>query len=77
ALLVAAEQLSRPELLEIAHKQIALVLHRSNQVSSFQLLPNLSPDIYNPCLCQGTAGIGYELLRFLYPQKLTSVLLWQ
>ena len=77
ALLVAAEQLSRPELLEIAHKQIALVLHRSNQVGYFQLLPNLSPDIYNPCFCQGTAGIGYELLRVLYPQKLTSVLLWQ
>ncbi len=77
ALLVAAERLSRPELREIAHKQIALVLHRSNQVGSFQLLPNLSPDIYNPCFCQGTAGIGYELLRFLYPQKLTSVLLWQ
>lgn len=76
-LLVAAEQLSRPELLEIAHKQIALVLHRSNQLGSFQLLPNLSPDIYNPCFCQGTAGIGYELLRFLYPHKLPSVLLWQ
>ncbi|MBD2207942.1 type 2 lantipeptide synthetase LanM [Calothrix sp. FACHB-1219] len=76
-LLLASEQLDRPELLETARQKIALALHRKQQNGSFQLLPHLSPDVYNPSFAQGTAGIGYELLRFLYPQRLPSVLLWQ
>ncbi|UKO95901.1 type 2 lanthipeptide synthetase LanM family protein [Nostoc sp. UHCC 0870] len=76
-LLLASEQLDRPELLETARQKIALALHRRQQNGSFQLLPSLSPDVYNPGFAQGTAGIGYELLRFLYPQRLPSVLLWQ
>lgn len=76
-LLLASEQLERPEILETAREKIALALHRKQQNGSFQLLPNLSPDIYHPGFAQGTAGIGYGLLRFLYPQKLPSVLLWQ
>ncbi|MBD2387102.1 type 2 lanthipeptide synthetase LanM family protein [Cylindrospermum sp. FACHB-282] len=75
-LLIASEQLNRPELLETASQKIALALHRSQQLGTFQLLPNLSPEIDNPGFCQGTAGIGYELLRLLYPQRLPSVLLW-
>ena len=29
---------------------------------------------YNPTLFQGTAGLGYEILRFLAPEKIRSVL---
>lgn len=76
-LLVAAEQLSRLELLETARLQTSLVLHRSAITGSFQLLPKLPLKVYHPGFSQGTAGIGYELLRLLYPNKLPSVLLWQ
>jgi lantibiotic modifying enzyme len=30
---------------------------------------------YNPTLFQGTAGIGYEILRFLAPEKVRSILI--
>ncbi|MCW5315514.1 type 2 lantipeptide synthetase LanM [Nostoc sp. KVJ3] len=76
-LLVAAEQLSRPELLETARLQTSLVLHRTAIAGSFQLLPNLPLEVYHPGFSQGSAGIGYQLLRLLYPSKLPSVLLWQ
>jgi lantibiotic modifying enzyme len=76
-MLVAAQQLSRPELLEIAQKQATWVLNRAEQASSFQLLANLPAEVYSPGFFQGTAGIGYELLRLTYPNILPSVLLWQ
>jgi len=76
-LLVAAQQLSRPELLEIAHKQATWVVNRAEQTNSFQLLANLPTELYSPGFFQGTAGIGYELLRLAYPNILPSVLLWQ
>lgn len=77
ALLVADQQLSRSEFLETAHKQITLVLARASQAGYFQLLAELPAEVYNPGFCQGSAGIGYELLRATYPDLLPSVLLWQ
>ncbi|MDZ8105940.1 MAG: type 2 lanthipeptide synthetase LanM family protein [Nostoc sp. DedQUE12a] len=76
-LLVAAQQLSRPEILETARQHTALVLHRSAIAGSFQLLPNLPLEVYHPGFSQGSAGIGYQLLRLLYPNRLPSVILWQ
>ncbi|MBD2243784.1 type 2 lanthipeptide synthetase LanM family protein [Nostoc sp. FACHB-888] len=76
-LLIAARQLSRPELLEIAQKQAASVVTRANQSGCFQLLPNLPDEVYNPGFFLGKAGIGYELLRLVHPHLLPSVLLWQ
>jgi type 2 lantibiotic biosynthesis protein LanM len=75
-LLVAAQKLSRPELLETAQKQAAWVVARAKQAGTFHLFPNLPKDVYNPGFFQGTAGIGYELLRLAYPNILPSVLLW-
>jgi type 2 lantibiotic biosynthesis protein LanM len=76
-LLIGAQQLSRPEFLEIAQKQAAWVVTRAQEASSFQLLSNLPTKVYNPGFFQGTAGIGYELLRLAHPDLLPSVLLWQ
>ncbi|KYC40661.1 Lanthionine synthetase C family protein [Scytonema hofmannii PCC 7110] len=76
-LLIAAQQLSRPELIETAQKQAAWVVTRAEQAGSFYLFPNLHKDIYNPGFFLGTSGIGYELLRLAYPNLLPSVLLWQ
>jgi type 2 lantibiotic biosynthesis protein LanM len=75
-LVVAAQKLSRPELRETAQKQAAWVVTRAKQAGAFHLFPNLPKDVYNPGFFQGTAGIGYELLRLAYPNILPSVLLW-
>ncbi|MEQ9367537.1 MAG: type 2 lanthipeptide synthetase LanM family protein [Coleofasciculus chthonoplastes F3-SA18-01] len=76
-LLTAALQLSKIELLETAQKQAALVVDRAEQVGSFCLLPGFFTNIYIPSFFQGTAGIGYELLRLAHPDLLPSVLLWE
>ena len=75
-LLVASRQLSSPKLLETAQKRAAWVVNRAEQTGSFHLFPNSPKDIFNPSLFMGTAGIGYELLRLGYPNKLPSLLLW-
>ncbi|MCC5601583.1 type 2 lanthipeptide synthetase LanM family protein [Nostoc favosum] len=76
-LLVGAIKLSSSELLETVQKQAATVVARAKQVGAFYLFPELPPDVYNPGFFQGTAGIGYELLRLAYPELLPSVLLWE
>jgi type 2 lantibiotic biosynthesis protein LanM len=76
-LLVAARQLERPDFLETAQKQAAWLVNRAENTDSFQLFPHLFRGTYNPGFFQGTAGIGYELLRLAYPNLLPSVLLWE
>jgi type 2 lantibiotic biosynthesis protein LanM len=76
-LLVGAQQLGRSEFSETAQKQAARAVHRAESTGSFQIFPTLFKGTYNPGFFQGTAGIGYELLRLAYPEKLPSVLLWQ
>ncbi|GAP94813.1 type 2 lanthipeptide synthetase LanM family protein [Leptolyngbya sp. NIES-2104] len=76
-LLVGAIQLKQPELAEIAQKQAAWIVTRAINTGSFQLFPKLFRGIYNPGFFQGSAGIGYELLRLAHPEQLPSVLLWQ
>jgi type 2 lantibiotic biosynthesis protein LanM len=76
-LLVAASQLSRPDLFQNAQKKASWVLSRAKQADCFYLFSNLERDIYNPGFFTGTAGIGYELLRLAYPDVIPSVLLWQ
>ncbi|MBW4562712.1 MAG: type 2 lantipeptide synthetase LanM family protein [Mojavia pulchra JT2-VF2] len=76
-LLVGATKLSSAELLQTVQKQAATVVARAKQVGAFYLFPELSADVYNPGFFQGTAGIGYELLRLAYPELLPSALLWE
>ncbi|GAA6621859.1 type 2 lanthipeptide synthetase LanM family protein [Scytonema sp. NUACC26] len=76
-LLVGACKLSRPDLWNTVQKQVAWVVARAKQVGSFSLFSELPADVYNPGFFQGSAGIGYELLRLAYPESLPSVLLWE
>jgi type 2 lantibiotic biosynthesis protein LanM len=76
-LLVAASKLSHPELWNTIQKQAAWLVARAKQVGAFYLFPELPGDVYNPGFFQGTAGIGYELLRLAHPESLPSVLLWE
>ncbi|WP_414565765.1 MULTISPECIES: type 2 lanthipeptide synthetase LanM family protein [unclassified Anabaena] len=76
-LLVAAQKLSRPQLLEIAQKKTAWVVTQADKISAYQLFNNLPNSLFNPGFFQGTAGIGYQLLRLAYPEVLPAVLLWE
>lgn len=77
-LLVAAQKLKRPELLDAAQKQAAYAIRKAERTSSFQLFPKQFKGLYNPGFFQGSAGIGYELLRLApLEQQLPSVLLWE
>jgi len=77
-LLTASSQLSRPDLLEIARGWASWVVNRAKRVGGYTL--RLSPQLdhaYSPGFFQGTAGVGYQLLRLAYPSQLPSVLLWE
>jgi lantibiotic modifying enzyme len=76
-LLVAAQKLSRPQLLETAQKQGACLVNRADKMGAYQLFHNLPNSLFNPGFFQGTAGIGYELLRLAYPDVLPALLLWE
>lgn len=74
-LVVAAQKLSRPELLESAKQRAAWLVARSKQVGGYALTPNSVEPIFSPNFFAGTAGIGYELLRLAFPEVFPSVLL--
>lgn len=76
-LLVAASKLARPELALLASRQAWQVVTKAEQTGMFLLHPLLPLGMYSPSFFQGTAGIGFELLRVAYPARLPSVLLWQ
>ncbi|RUT08300.1 hypothetical protein DSM106972_014680 [Dulcicalothrix desertica PCC 7102] len=76
-LLVAAQKLSRPLLREIAQQRAACVIARAEQIGAYELFTDLPKQVFNLSFFQGTSGIGYELLRLAYPERLPSVLLWE
>lgn len=73
---VASEKLDRPNLRTIALQQASYLISKSDREGGFKLLSNVPRDVFSPNFFQGAAGIGYELLRLAYPEKLASVLLW-
>ncbi|MEQ8463878.1 type 2 lanthipeptide synthetase LanM family protein [Coleofasciculus sp. E1-EBD-02] len=77
ALLVAGQKLSRPDLLKTAQKRATWAVAQADKIGEYQLFNNLSNPVFSPSFFQGTAGIGYELLRLAYPEALPSVLLWE
>ena len=70
-LLFAAKTLNDPDLLALAKSWC-----RSIQ-ESHELLVKNENDLINPSFLHGISGIGYTLLRFIYPDLLPCVLLWQ
>ncbi len=65
---LAADLLQDSQYQEIAEEKISQVLFRGDLRGTFQILPSLSPEIFVPGFGVGTAGIGYGLLRYLYPK---------
>ena len=76
-LLAAGRRLDRQDLLQQANELAAGVVHRARCRGRFQLFDGLPDGLTHPGFFQGTAGIGYELLRLAYPERLPSVLLWE
>jgi type 2 lantibiotic biosynthesis protein LanM len=76
-LLVASQKLSRPQLRETAGARAAWLVASAEQTGAYKLFPNLPSHVFSPSFFQGTAGIGYELLRLAHPELLPSVLLWE
>ncbi|MDJ0717963.1 MAG: type 2 lanthipeptide synthetase LanM family protein [Prochloraceae cyanobacterium] len=73
-LLVGAQRLSRPDWRQVAVQQATNIVARAKQTGAYQLFANLPNSVFNPGFFQGTAGIGYELLR-LADDDLPSILL--
>lgn len=76
-LLTASDRLSRPDLAETARRRAWDVVRRAQDAGAFLLHPLLPRQVYVPGFFQGTAGIGYTLLRLAQPERLPTVLLWE
>lgn len=63
-LLLAAQKLDRPELRKDALIRASCIVNDAQLAGGYQFLKLLS-FVFNPGLFQGTAGIGYELLRLV------------
>lgn len=77
ALLVGAQRCSRSDWHQSAYQNATNVGAKAKRTGAYQLFPNLPNSVFNPGFFQGTAGIGYQLLRLAQPDRLPSVLLWE
>ena len=75
-LVEAAGRLARPDLLDVARKQVSCIISRAGEGRAFLAMPLHYASIYNPSLFKGMSGIGYQLLRVASPGDLPSLLLW-
>ena len=73
-LLDAARRLDRPALTPKAHAIAREVITRAKRHSTYSLTAGQG---YAPMFFQGTAGIGYQLLRLSDPTTLPSTLIWE
>jgi len=76
-LLTAGIRLARPELAAAARREASRVVARAAQSEGYRLSAALPRGVHSPGFFQGAAGVGYELLRLAYPDRLPSVLLWE
>jgi type 2 lantibiotic biosynthesis protein LanM len=76
-LMAASLRLEQPHLLEVARQWTSVLVHRARQRGGFHLLAQLPRQAFNPGLFQGYAGVGYQLLRVAFPERIPSLLLWE
>jgi lantibiotic modifying enzyme len=76
-LLKASDRLARPDLLSAANQRATWVMTRVAHTGNYYLAPYLPDGVHVLGFFQGTAGIGYELLRLARPNQFPSVLLWE
>ncbi len=71
----AAAQLDRPELADVDRLKLTCVLERARANGNYRLGAGKLDGPAAPSLFRGVAGIGYQLLRFLDPQSVPSILI--
>jgi lantibiotic modifying enzyme len=76
-LIEASRRLGRPELFETARTAAAVLVRRAKLRGRYGLYAQVPAVADSLSLFQGTAGIGYELLRLADPDNIPSVLLWR
>ncbi len=74
--LTAGQRLGRPELSDLAHRWADSIVTRAGASANYRYASYLPRGLFSPGLFQGAAGIGYQLLRLAFPERLPSVLLW-
>lgn len=74
--LSAGLQLGDARHVESAHRLAGRILGQKRRRGSFHVHRLLPASLYNPSLFQGTAGIGYMLLRLARPDDVPPFLLW-
>ncbi|MES2176460.1 MAG: type 2 lanthipeptide synthetase LanM family protein [Gemmatimonadota bacterium] len=75
-LLEAAVDLGRADLAAEARELTSRVLEKAD-AGSYELLPGLPREALFPGFFQGSAGVGYALLRQAFPGRLPCVLAWR
>jgi type 2 lantibiotic biosynthesis protein LanM len=77
-LLIEASQTeaNRSGLLQLARKHAAWSIQRAARDGGFRLNPKLPVNAFLPGFYEGSAGVGYQLLRLAFPGVFPSVLLW-
>jgi type 2 lantibiotic biosynthesis protein LanM len=73
-LVTASRQLSRPGLLETAHRVAAAAVAEARAPGAYRFLAGTHAQIDNPGLFSGDAGIGWALLRLARPADVPCVL---
>jgi type 2 lantibiotic biosynthesis protein LanM len=76
-ILVASQKLKSDKCAKLAQELASKVVQQSIKTGHYQLFSDLPGSVYNPSFFQGSAGIGYQLLRLAHPTSLPSVLLWE
>jgi type 2 lantibiotic biosynthesis protein LanM len=74
---VASQKLGNQEWLKTAREQAAWVVKRAKENGEYALLPHLPHSVLSPSFFQGSAGVGYQLLRLASPESLPSALIWE
>jgi len=62
------------EAMNLAHRKLSDLVLGKQQRGHYNFHTVNGKYYYNPTLFQGTAGIGYEILRFIAPDKIQSIL---
>lgn len=60
---------------DFAHRKLSALITGKQKRGHYNFHTVNGKYYYNPTLFQGTAGVGYEILRFLAPDKIKSVLI--
>ncbi len=74
-LFTSGQRLGQRKLISLAHERAIHLLQRASTNGGF-FWPS-GTDAQNPGFFCGVSGIGYQLLRFTFPEKLPCILLWE